>query len=324
MTDSLTQQQMEFARADGDNKSSSGSLDQNLQIDMEKIESLSQTEHGQLPGHKLTIFQTSLALLATNIGAGLLGMAYAYYRMGLFLGIILCVTVALLSWLSSMMYLKTKDLTPRRYESMYEIAYLLLGRPSIFIICIILFLANSGCCIMYYIIIGDTVSSFAEQTLIGPAEGKTVSQVEAELDEYPSWVKIACSKQAAIILAGLVQLGVIFKRQLEELKIVSYIFLALVFSFIVLLFSELMTDSVKVSETVNYDDLTRPKKDLHLLTAFFIILFGYFIQFMIFPSYVEMEKRSTERYSKALTIYTVLVTVAFLSVGILGAIMFGD
>ena len=47
---------------------------------------------------------------------------------------------------------------------------------------------------MYYIIIGDTVSSFAEQTLIGPAEGKTVSQVEAELDEYPGWVKIACSK----------------------------------------------------------------------------------------------------------------------------------
>ena len=56
----------------------------------------------------------------------------------------------------------------------------------------------------------------------------------------------------------------------------------------------------------------------------FIILFGYFIQFMIFPSYVEMEKRSTERYSKALTIYTVLVSVAFLSVGTLGAIMFGD
>ena len=116
----------------------------------------------------------------------------------------------------------------------------------------------------------------------------------------------------------------IFKRQLEELKIVSYIFLALVFSFIVLLFSELMTDSVKVSQTVNYDELTRPKKDIHLLTAFFIILFGYFIQFMIFPSYVEMEKRSTERYSKALTIYTVLVSVAFLSVGTLGAIMFGD
>ena len=57
---------------------------------------------------------------------------------------------------------------------------------------------------MYYILVGDTLSSFAEQGLIGPAEEKTVAQVDAEIEDYPGWVQIACSKQAAILLAGTV------------------------------------------------------------------------------------------------------------------------
>ena len=171
---------------------------------MEKIESLSQTEKAQFTTHKLSVFQTSLALVAANIGGGLLGMPFAYYHLGLFLGIIICVGVALISFIASMMQLKTKDLSPRRYESLYEIGYLLAGRPAIFVVCIVCFLNNTGALIMYYILVGDTLSSFAEQGLIGPAEEKTVAQVDAEIEDYPGWVQIACSKQAAILLAGTV------------------------------------------------------------------------------------------------------------------------
>ena len=75
------------------------------------------------------------------------------------MGILVCFICAVLSHFSSMLYLKTKDLTPRKYESVYEIAYLLVGRPSIFVVCGVLFAANLGAVIMYYIIIGDTLSS---------------------------------------------------------------------------------------------------------------------------------------------------------------------
>ena len=118
-----------------------------------------------------------MALVATNIGGGILGLPYAFYHLGLFLGIITCVIVAILSHLSTIMHLKTKDLTPRRYESVYEIAFLLMGRPSIFIVCTIMFLANIGAIIMYYILMGDTMSSLLTQALIVPAEGKTLEQV---------------------------------------------------------------------------------------------------------------------------------------------------
>ena len=66
--------------------------------------------------------------------------------------------VAISAHISSIMYLKVKDLTPRRQESIYEIAYLLLGRKSIFIVCIVMFATNLAAMILYYIIIGDTVS----------------------------------------------------------------------------------------------------------------------------------------------------------------------
>ena len=107
---------------------------------------------------KMTVFQTSLALVATNIGGAILGLPYAYYHLGLINGMIINVVVATLAHVSAMMYLEVKDLTPRKLESIYEIAFLLLGRKSIFIVCSVMLVANLAAMILYYIIIGDTSS----------------------------------------------------------------------------------------------------------------------------------------------------------------------
>lgn len=149
---------------------------------------------------------------------------------------------------------------------------------------------------MYYMMLGETLSSLGTQMIIAPAEENSLEEVSKEMDEYPFWQQVACSKQAAVLLVGLSHLGIIFKRQLAELKILSYIFFAITICFIALLFSELMTDSVVVAETINIDDLTRVKSDYHIVTAISIMVFSVSIQFMVFPSYVELEKRSTERY----------------------------
>lgn len=77
------------------------------------------------------------ALVAYNIGGGILGLPFAFYNMGIPLAIFLSVWISIFSAIASMMLLKVKDLTPRRYESMYEIAFLLLGRQSIFYLCTI-------------------------------------------------------------------------------------------------------------------------------------------------------------------------------------------
>ena len=106
---------------------------------------------------KLNIFQTALALVATNVGAGILGMPYAFYHFGIINSIFACLIISVLTHVSVMLYLRTKDLTPRKYESVYEIAYLLNGRGGLFTVILTQMLANFSSLILYYMILGDTL-----------------------------------------------------------------------------------------------------------------------------------------------------------------------
>ena len=120
------------------------------------------------------------------------------------------------------------------------------------------------------------------------------------------------------------QLSVIFKRQLTEMKVVSYMLAGVVIVFVSLVFYELMTDDKKVSETVDFDEAIRVKGDHHLITSINIILFAYSIQFMTFPTYQELENRSTERYAKASCISTLIYSFVFVFTGTIAVLMFGS
>ena len=111
------------------------------------------------PEEKMNIFQTALAVVATNAGGGVLGTPYAFYHLGIINAIIITLTIAAASQASVMIYLRTKDLTPRKYESVYEIAYLLSGRNAIFVVILTQLLSALGCMILYYIILGDTTGN---------------------------------------------------------------------------------------------------------------------------------------------------------------------
>ena len=110
-------------------------------------------------GKKMNQFQTMLALIASNIGGGIVGMPFAIYNCGAILGVSIIVIFALITQVSVILMLHTKDLTPRKYESLYEIGYILMGRWSIFIICAVLFMTNFGTVVLYFIIFGDTLGS---------------------------------------------------------------------------------------------------------------------------------------------------------------------
>ena len=174
-------------------------------------------------------------MVATNIGGGILGLPFAYYQIGLINSIILNLAMAVIGHLANMMYLMIKDLTPRRYESVYEISYLLMGRPSIFFMSLIFFMANFASMVMYYIIIGDTVSKLCAQAFV---EGSVTMTVEERKDglESESWlIQVLSHRTTTILFVGSISLLFIFKRKLEELKSVSYVFFCILFLFITLL-----------------------------------------------------------------------------------------
>ena len=133
----------------------------------------------QEPKSKLSIFDTALALVAATIGGEIIAIPYACYHLGLYLSIGLLILVAALSHISNMMYLKIKDLTPCHLESIYEIAYLLLGRPAIYIVCIVQYLLNFSSIVLYYVIIGDTMGSIAAHFFINLDASMTQKEVMA-------------------------------------------------------------------------------------------------------------------------------------------------
>ena len=131
-----------------------------------------------------------MAMVSSNIGGGIVSFSFAFYHLGIFLGLIIVVIMAICTHLSNILHMMVKDLTPRKYESMYEIAYLLYGRASIFIVCLIYGSTNLATVIYSYIIVGETGRSFITQFLVGlPSNSQ-----EASLDNEKWWVKVACQK----------------------------------------------------------------------------------------------------------------------------------
>lgn len=122
----------------------------------------------QPPSNKLSIHEATMTLVLVSMSASFLSLPFAFYHMGIPLAIFSCLTIALLSYFSAMMLLKTKELTPGRFESIYDISYLLMGRPSIFIVIIVAVMKTAGPLIMYYILIGDSLSLIAKYALIDP------------------------------------------------------------------------------------------------------------------------------------------------------------
>ena len=84
------------------------------------------------------VYDSAFFIVASSIGgAELVAMPYAISRLGIGLGSLAILVVAILSFISSMMYLKVKDTVPGNHESIYELAYCLSGRAAIFMVCAI-------------------------------------------------------------------------------------------------------------------------------------------------------------------------------------------
>ena len=196
-----------------------------------------ENEHSK--AKKLTVSDTALALVAGTIGGEMVAIPYAVHHMGLFLSIGTIIVVAIISHISNMMYLKVKDLTPCKHESIYEIAYLLLGRPAIFTVCIVQYLLNFSSMVLYYIIIGDTIGNIFSHFFVNKDALTTRGEAQQDLKSESVWTQIVSHRSFWILTVGAVLLSIIFMRQLRELKVISYIFMMIMLLFLGLLSLEL-------------------------------------------------------------------------------------
>ena len=130
---------------------------------------------------KLSVFDTTLALVSATVGGEIVAIPFAVQRMGIWLGLFVIVAVAALSHISNMMYLKVKDLSGGRYESVYELAYALYGRRAIFFVCIVQYMLNLAGIVLYFIVLGDALESMTMAIVLGKGAPRTVAARKQEL-----------------------------------------------------------------------------------------------------------------------------------------------
>ena len=109
-----------------------------------------------------------------------------------------------------------------KYSSFSEIAYILLGRKSVFLINVIVFIGCFQLMILYFIIIGDILASFA-------------SQILNELDTFRT------SRACYVILVGIMLFPMIFKKEIHELKLASVMLFIAIFLFVVVFIFQLVS-----------------------------------------------------------------------------------
>lgn len=116
--------------------------------------------------HGLTVHEASMACLSAIIGGGIVGFPYAFYHMGVPLGIFFTLFIAICTHKAIKLLILTSHLIPGQPESYYEIAYMTLGRNSIFIIAGIIGFVSLGLMMIYFIILGGIAQTLVKQLFL--------------------------------------------------------------------------------------------------------------------------------------------------------------
>lgn len=100
-----------------------------------------------------------LNLLSVIIGGGIVGLPFALYHCGMIAGVFLQLFISWLTIGTMKCIFAAKDLTPGRPESYYEFGYMLLGRKSIYVIGLLIFITCFGVIMIYFIVFADITRS---------------------------------------------------------------------------------------------------------------------------------------------------------------------
>lgn len=219
----------------------------------------------------------SLSLLCTIVGGGIVGLPFAFYQLGIPLGVVTCLVMAIFNYLSAKVYLKTREIIPGKPDSFYEIGYMLTGRISIYIVSLIIFIMCVGSCIVYFIFFGRLCSRLMLN--IGVTS------------------KLFTAKAFYKVMLGVLLTPLVLKKELKDMKYASVLFFTgiVVFMFVLtnnfLFFDWIPAEEGKSANLFN-KHLWLPEGKVGLVEglANLFLAFGY--QQSLFPLYQSLREKT--------------------------------
>ena len=242
----------------------------------------------------------------TIMGAGILSIPIIMRYLGLFLGIIFIIALAIITYYSVFILIRCHEITGKNGFSM--LGKITMGKFGSILIKVIIIINNLGFCIAYFRIFGEVV-----QTII---QG-WVSPSSFWASNWHNFIYI--------IFCAFIMFSFIFIKNLSALKKVAYMGVSAV-----LLFSLGLTLLFLHKGIHHYLDSNISWKFLkpncsfseafHVIPSVFL---AFLFQFNVFPIYLSLKEKNLESMMKATKIGVGYSLFIFSIVGIIGFLLYG-
>ena len=242
----------------------------------------------------------------TIMGAGILSIPIIMRYLGLFLGIIFIISLALCTLFSVFILIRCHEITGKNGFSM--LGKITMGKFGSILIKVIIIINNLGFCIAYFRIFGEVF-----QTII---QG-FISPESFWANNWHNFIYI--------IFCSLIMFYFIFIKDISALKKVSYmgVFAVLLFSLglILLFFHKLFHHYLDSNISCKF---LKPNcsfsEAFHAIPSVFL---AFLFQYNVFPIYLSLKEKNLDSMMKATKIGVGYSLSIFLIVGIIGFLLYG-
>ena len=242
----------------------------------------------------------------TIMGAGILSIPIIMRYLGLFLGIIFIILLALCTLFSVFILIRCHEITGKTGFSM--LGKITMGKFGSILIKVIIIINNMGFCIAYFRIFGEVV--------------QTVIQGFISPDSFwaNNWHNFIY-----IIFCSLIMFYFIFTKNLSALKKVAYMGVSavLLFSFgLTLLFFHKGIHHY-LDSNISWKFLKPNCSFSEAFNAIPSVFLAFLFQFNVFPIYLSLKEKNLDSMMKATKIGVGYSLFIFLIVGIIGFLLYG-
>lgn len=242
----------------------------------------------------------------TIMGAGILSIPIIMRYLGILLGTIFIIFLALSTIYSVYILIRCHEITGKNGYSMF--GKITMGKFGSMLIKIIIIINNLGLCIAYFRIFGEVL-----QTIIQ-------AWVSPESFWATNW-----HNYIYILMCGVIMIFFIFIKNISSLKKVAYlgVFAVLVFtiSLSILLFYKSANNYL--DSYAGWDFLLPNCTFYEAFHAIPTVFLAFLFQFNVFPIYLSLKHKSMETMMKATKIGVGYSLMNFLIVGIVGFLLYG-